>query len=107
MKFEDNDFPGVREQLELIPGATISNILQEQFPVLGTVKDEKDPKTSNGKESDSSNGVSSYDTWKPSNLVTQSQMYLMQALTLYWTSGLNTLKGSRIGSLHSTSWYVC
>lgn len=35
MKFEEHDFAGVHEQLELLPGATMSNILQEQFPVLG------------------------------------------------------------------------
>ena len=105
VKFEDNDFHGVREQLELIPGATISNILQEQFPVLGTVKDEKDPKPSVGKDSETGSIFTSSDnSWKPSVFLTQSQVYLMQAVTLYWTSGLNTLKGSRAGSLHSSSW---
>ncbi len=105
MKFEDNDFPGVREQLELIPGATISNILQEQFPVLGTIKDDRDPKSSNAKDSEPGSLLTSGgDSWKPSVLLRQSQIYLMQALTLYWNSGLNTLKGSRVGSLHSTSW---
>ncbi len=105
MRFEDNDFPGVREELELIPGATISNILQEQFPVLGTIKDEKDSKSTTSKDRDpGSMFTSPEDSWKPSVLLTKSQIYLMQALTLYWTSGLNTLKGSRVGSLHSTSW---
>lgn len=105
MRFEENDFPGVREQLELIPGATISSILQEQFPVLGTVKEEKDQKTAVGVEHDSTKLVISPEaSWSPSEPTMQSQLYLLQALTLYWTSGLNTLKGSRSSTLHSTSW---
>lgn len=105
MKFEENDFPGVREQLELIPGATISNILQEQFPVLGTVKEERDLRTGAGKDRENTNLLLSPEaSWLPPELAMQSQLYLLQALTLYWTSGLNTLKGSRTGSLHSTSW---
>eukprot|EP00795_Rhopilema_esculentum_P008911 gene8911-16536_t len=104
-KFDDNDFPGVREQLELIPGATISNVLQEQFPVLGTVHEEKDHSVASKKENDSKSvlrlGVGS---WKARELMMQSKLYLLQALTLYWSSGLNTLKGRRSDSLHSTSW---
>ena len=107
MKFEENDFPGVREQLELIPGATISTILQEQFPVLGTVKEERDQRSSSNKDRDNLNLLQFREaSWLPEELAMKSQLYLLQALTLYWTSGLNTLKGSRTGSLHSTSWQV-
>ena len=105
MKFEENDFPGVREQLELIPGATISSILQEQFPVLGAIKEEKDQRTTIGKERENTALLTNPSaSWSPPELAIKSQLYLLQALTLYWTSGLNTLKGSRSDSLHSTSW---
>ena len=105
MKFEENDFPGVREQLELIPGATISSILQEQFPVLGAVKEDKDQKIVLGTESEKTSTVVCPEaSCSPPELARQSQLYLLQALTFYWTSGLNTLRGSRTGSLHSTSW---
>ena len=104
-KFEEHDFSGVREQLELIPGATISNIVQEQFPVLGAAKEEKEQKSSPREEVDAMDlRAQLEESWRPSALLTRSQIYLMRALTLYWTSGLNTLKGSRVGSLHSTSW---
>lgn len=103
MKFEEHDFAGVHEQLENIPGATMTNMLQEQFPVLGTVKEEKDSRTS--KEQMVEDNVLD-DKLTPQAMLCKSRIYLMQALTLYWTSGLNTLKGSRVGSLHSSAWYV-
>ena len=107
MKFEEHDFAGVHEQLEQLPGATMSSILQEQFPVLGT---EKEPKVSSknikhtSDENENSNISTFSDKATPQAMLCQSRIYLMQALTLYWTSGLNTLKGSRVGSLHSTAW---
>ena len=127
MKFEEHDFAGVHEQLEQLPGSTMTNMMQEQFPVLGAVIEEKENprvvKTSgsniNNASSNNSNVQSSTTTNNNSNttkedlladkltpnaLLCKSRIYLMQALTLYWTSGLNTLKGSRIGSLHSSSW---
>lgn len=120
MKFEEHDFAGVHEQLEMIPGATMTSMLQEQFPVLGTVKGDKEnnPRGSTSSSSLSSSSakeshVTAEDSSKvlddkltPQAMLCKSRIYLMQALTLYWTSGLNTLKGSRIGSLHSSSWYV-
>lgn len=106
MKFEEHDFAAVHEQLEMIPGATVSNILQEQFPVLGTVKEEKDSRMNKyTQESSSPSSSSLADSLTPQAMLCQSRIYLMQALTLYWTSGLNTLKGSRVGSLHSSAWY--
>lgn len=105
MKFEEHDFAAVHEQLEMIPGATVSNILQEQFPVLGTVKEEKDSRLNKyTQESSSPSSSSLADSLTPQAMLCQSRIYLMQALTLYWTSGLNTLKGSRVGSLHSSAW---
>ena len=101
MKFEEHDFAGVHEQLEMIPGATMSSILQEQFPVLGTIKEDT------RKQVEEQNNLSLLaENLTPQALLCQSRIFLMQALTLYWTSGLNTLKGSRVGSLHSSVWYV-
>lgn len=100
MKFEENDFAGVHEQLDMIPGATMSNIMQEQFPVLGAVKEEKDIDL---KHIDGGKNFL-VDNLTPQGMLYQSHVYLMQALTLYWTSGLNTLKGSGVGSLHSSAW---
>ncbi|XP_065681003.1 serine/threonine-protein kinase SMG1 isoform X2 [Hydra vulgaris] len=104
MKFEDHDFAGVHEQLEMIPGATMSNMLQEQFPVLGTVKEEKGYQSNSKNDDDTNNLFMMADGMSPQAMLCQSRIFLMQALTLYWTSGLNTLKGSRVGSLHSSAW---
>ena len=130
MKFEEHDFAGVHEQLEQLPGSTMTNMMQEQFPVLGSSAAE-DKETSrvvktpnNSSSNNNSNNQSSSsahnnnnggtgnnedmlaDKLTPHALLCKSRIYLMQALTLYWTSGLNTLKGSRIGSLHSSAWFV-
>ena len=104
MKFEDHDFAGVHEQLDMIPGATMSNMLQEQFPVLGTVKEDKAYQSSSKIDDDASSLFMMADGMSPQAMLCQSRIFLMQALTLYWTSGLNTLKGSRVGSLHSSVW---
>ena len=111
MKFEEHDFAGVHEQLEQIPGSKMGNMMQEQFPVLGAVKEEKDNrvvKTTHHNNTNSSAAGSKEDLLAdkltPHALLCKSRIFLMQALTLYWTSGLNTLKGSRIGSLHSSAW---
>jgi len=112
MKFEEHDFAGVHEQLEQLPGATMTNMMQEQFPVLGAVKEEKENKMLKvgGAGGGSGGGGSSSkedllaDKFTPQAMLCKSRIFLMQALTLYWTSGLNTLKGSRIGSLHSSAW---
>ena len=128
MKFEEHDFAGVHEQLEQLPGSTMTNMMQEQFPVLGSsATEEKDSNrvvktpNNNSNSSSSSNNQSSSSTFNnstgikedmladkltPHALLCKSRIFLMQALTLYWTSGLNTLKGSRIGSLHSSAWYL-
>ena len=103
MKFEEHDFAGVHEQLELIPGATMSSIMQEQFPVLGAIKDDREMKTSKRDEEQYTISLLA-ENYTPQSLLCQSRLYMMQALTLYWTSGLNTLKGSRVGSLHSSAW---
>ena len=133
MKFEEHDFAGVHEQLEQLPGSTMTNMMQEQFPVLGSSAAEdkepnrvvKTPSSNNNNNNSSNNNQSSTSSTHNSNsntgstnedmladkltphaLLCKSRIFLMQALTLYWTSGLNTLKGSRIGSLHSSSWFV-
>ncbi|XP_066926510.1 serine/threonine-protein kinase SMG1-like [Clytia hemisphaerica] len=105
MKFEEHDFAGVHEQLEQIPGSTMGNMMQEQFPVLGAVKEEKDNRVVKTTQSAAGSKEDLLaDKLTPHALLCKSRIFLMQALTLYWTSGLNTLKGSRIGSLHSSSW---
>lgn len=134
MKFEEHDFAGVHEHLEQLPGSTMTNMMQEQFPVLGSsaVEDKetsrvfKTPSNNSNINSNNNNQSSTSSTHSNNNnnstgssnedmladkltphaLLCKSRIFLMQALTLYWTSGLNTLKGSRIGSLHSSAWYL-
>ena len=76
--FEDGEFVGVRDCLELIPGASLSFIMDR---IGGS------PLTL-GKEETKCAGYSFTPPWSPQQMLQASDISMMQALTLYWTSGM-------------------
>ena len=77
-KFEDKDFVGVRDFLELIPGASLRFIIDRISGSPLSVE----------KEEVKSGGYTFTPLWSPQQILQASDINMMQAVTLYWTSGV-------------------
>ena len=77
-KFEDKDFVGVRDCLELIPGASLQFIIDR---ISGSP-------LSIEKEETKSRGYTYTPLWSPQQMLRASDINMIQAVTLYWTSGM-------------------
>ena len=77
-KFEDKDFVGVRDCLELIPGASLRFIIDR---ISGSPLSMEREETKNI-------GYSFTPVWSPHQMLQASDINMMQAVTLYWTSGM-------------------
>jgi hypothetical protein len=75
--FEDAEFVGVSECLKLIPGASLDFILDR----IGGSPLSLDKETKVG-------GYTFTPPWSPQQILQASDINMMQALTLYWTSGM-------------------
>ena len=76
--FEDVEFVGVRDCLELIPGASLSFII-DRIGGSPLSLEKEDPKPG---------GYTFTPPWSPQQMLQASDINMMQALTLYWTSGM-------------------
>ena len=74
-KFEECNFPSVRDYLQLIPGAALNSVTEN----IG--KSPWAPGTP-----DTTEGPVFNPCWTPEQVAQASQLALMQAETLYWTS---------------------